>query len=110
MNLEANINYIQNLNKLQYLKENIFFVFDKTFIKFFKFENYAFTYFLYYDLGKFKIYNIQPAKFSNSILINFEFKKNVKILEYDLINKTIKLSKKVIKDQKMGYPRLFINV
>ena len=104
---EANINYIQNLNKLQYLKENIFFVFDKTFIKFFKFENYAFTSFLYYDLGKFKIYNIQPAKYSNSILINFEFKKNVKILEYDLINKTIKLSKKDIKEQKMGYPRHF---
>ena len=104
---ESNINYIQNLNKLQYLKDNIFFVFDKTFIKFFKYENYSFNSLLSYDLGKFKIYNIQPAKYSNTILINFEFKKNVKILEYDLTNKTINLSKKDIKEPKMGYPRHF---
>ena len=104
---ESNINYIQNLNKLQYLKYNIFFVFDKTFIKFFKYENYSFNSLFSYDLGKFKIYNIQPAKYSNSILINFEFKKNVKILEYDLTNKTFNLSKKDIKEPKMGYPRHF---
>ena len=52
---ESNINYIQNLNKLQYLKDNIFFVFDKTFIKFFKYENYSFNSLLSYDLGKIKI-------------------------------------------------------
>ena len=104
---EVNYNYIQNLNKLEYLKENIFYVFDKSFIKFFKFENYSFASTMYYDLGKFKLCNIKPAKFSDKILLNFEFKKNIKILEYDLSTKTITISKKDIKDSPIGYPRHF---
>ena len=106
---ETNINYIQNLNKLEYLKDNIFYVFDKSFIKFFEFKNYSFNPILSYDLGRFRINNIYPAKYSNSILINFDFKKNIKILEYDFVAKTITLSKKEIKEQKFGYPRHFYN-
>ena len=104
---EMNYNYIQNLNKLEYLKENIFYVFDRNSIKFFKFENFSFSSMLFFNLEKFRIYSIQPAKYNNSILLNFEFKKNIKFLEYDLTNKTIKIGKKDIKEPKVGFPRHF---
>lgn len=104
---EINYNYIPNLNKLEYLKDNIFYVFDKAFIKFFKFENFSFNSIMYYDLGKFRVYNINPAKFSNKILLNFEYKKNIKILEYDLSQKTFNILKKDIKENQPGYPRHF---
>ena len=104
---EKDYNFIQNLNKLEYLKDNIFYVFDKTFIKFFEFKNYSFNSILYYDLVKYRIYNIQPSKYSNTILLNFEFKKNIKILEYDLKKRTIKILKKEIKDARIGYPKHF---
>ena len=104
---EININYIQNLNKLQYLKENIFYALDNMVLKFFKFENFSFEEIMIYDLVKYKLYNISPSKYFNNILLNFEFKKNVKILEYDIKNKAFKLSKQSIKDIKIGYPRHF---
>ena len=43
----------------------------------------------------------------NKIFINFELKKNIKILEYDLLNKSIYLSKKEIKEPRFGYPKHF---
>ena len=104
---EMDYTFIQNLNKLEYLKDNVFYVFDKTFIKFFQFENFSFNSILKFDLDKYRIYNIEPSKYSNTILLNFEFKKNVKILEYDLDQKTIKILKKDIKEQRIGYPKHF---
>ena len=103
---ERDNNYIEQLNKLEYLKDNIFYFFDKT-LNFFAFENYSFKSILSYDLSKFRIYNLQPAKYSNKIFINFERKKNIKILEYDITNKSIYLSKKEIKEPKFGYPNHF---
>lgn len=106
-NNEININYIQNLNKLQYLKENIFYVLDSMMLKFFKFENFSFEELMNYDLGKNRLYSIYASKYFNNILLNFEFRKGVNILEYDVKNRTIKLSTKKIKDHKLGYPRHF---
>ena len=103
---EKDSNYITNLNRLEYLKDNIFYVFDKT-LNFFAFENYSFKPIFNFDLSKFRIKNLQPAKYSNQIFINFELKKNIKILEYDLLNKSIYLSKKEIKEQRFGYPKHF---
>ncbi len=106
-NKENNINYINNYNYLEYLKENIFYVYENRIIKFYEFKNFSFNTIFSYDLGTFRIKNVKSAKYDNNILINFEFKKNIKFLEYDLINKTIHLSKKEIKDQKLGFPRFF---
>ena len=103
---ERDNSYITQLNKLEYLKDNIFYVFDKT-LNIYAFENYSFKSILSYDLSKFRIRSLQPAKYSNKILINFALKKNIKILEYDIINKSIYLSKKEIKEQKFGYPNHF---
>ena len=102
---ERDNSYIESLGRLEYLKDNIFYVFDKT-LNFFSFENYSFKSILSYDLSKFRIYNLQPAKYSNKIF-NFERKKNIKILEYDIINKSIYLSKKEIKEPRFGYPKHF---
>jgi len=103
---ERDNSYIAQLNKLEYLKDNIFYVFDKT-LNFFEYENYSFKSILSYDLSKFRIKSLHPAKYSNKIFINFDFKKNIKILEYDLLNKSIYLSKKEIKEPRFGYPRHF---
>ena len=104
---DKDYNFIKNLNDLEYLKDNIFYVFDKLFIKFFQLDNFSFTPILQYELGKFKIHSIEPSKYYNRILLNFEFKKSVKILKYDLENKIIKILKKDIKAQRIGYPRHF---
>ena len=101
------IDYIQNLGKLQYLKENIFFDYERNLIKFFEFKNFSFKLIFFYNLKKFRINNVQAAKYSNTILLNFELKKNIKFLEYDLSKKIIKLSKKEVKDQRIGYPKHF---
>jgi hypothetical protein len=103
---ERDNSYIIQLNKLEYLKDNIFYVFDKT-LNFFAFENYSFKSILSYDLSKSRIHNVQPAKYSNSIFLNFDLKKNIKILEYDIVNKSINLSKKEIKEPRFGYPKHF---
>jgi hypothetical protein len=99
---ERDNSYIIQLNKLEYLKDNIFYVFDKT-LKFFAFENYSFKSIFSYELSKFRIRSLQPAKYSNKIFINFALKKNIKILEYDIVNKSIYLSKKEIKEPRFGY-------
>ena len=103
---ERDNSYIEYLSKLEYLKDNIFYVFDKT-LNFFAFENYSFKSIFSYDLSKFRIKSLHPAKYSNKIFINFDLKKNIKILEYDLLNKTIYLSKKEIKEPRFGYPKHF---
>jgi hypothetical protein len=104
---ENNKDSIQSLSNLEYLKENIFYAYESHFIKFFEFKNFSFKKILSYDLGKFKIENIRSAKYNNSILINFKLKKNIKFLEYDLINKTIKLSKQEIKSKTIGFDKYF---
>jgi len=103
---ERDNSYIESFSKLEYLKDNIFYVFDKT-LSFFAFENYSFKSIFSYDLTKFRIYKLHPAKYTNKIFINFERKKNIKILEYDIINKSIYLSKKEIKEPRFGYPKHF---
>ena len=103
---ERDNSYIESLGRLEYLKDNIFYVFDKT-LNFFAFENYSFKSILSYDLSKSRIHNLQPAKYSNKIFINYDLKKNIKILEYDLLNKSISLSKKEIKEPRFGYPKHF---
>ena len=104
---ENNKNSIENLSNLEYLKENIFYAYENHIIKFFEFKNFSFEKILSYDLGEFRIENIKSAKYNNSILINFKFKRNIKFLEYDLINKTIKLSKQEIKSPKRGFDKCF---
>ena len=103
---EKDNSYIPQLNKLEYLKDNIFYVFDKT-LKFFAFENYSFKSIFSYELSKFRIRSLQPAKYSNKIFINFALKKNIKILEYDIVNKSIYLSKKEIKEPRFGFIKHF---
>ena len=99
---EKDNSYITNLSKLEYLKDNIFYVFDKS-LNFYAYENFSFKPIFNFDLSKFRIKNLQPAKYSNKIFINFALKKNIKILEYDIENKSIYLSKKQIKEQRYGY-------
>ena len=105
---ERDNNYINHLNKLEYLKDNIFYIFDKT-LDFFAFENYSFKSIFSYDLSKFRIKSLQPAKYSNKIFIIFEIKKIIKILEYDILNKSIYLSKKQIKEPILGLSKSFYN-
>ena len=103
---ERDNNYINHLNKLEYLKDNIFYAFDKM-LDFFAFENYSFKSIFSYDLSKFRIKSLQPAKYSNKIFIIFELKKIIKILEYDILNKSIYLSKKQIKEPKLDFSKSF---
>ena len=99
-----------NYNDLEFFRDNLFF--EKQIADFrrlnleknitlFELKNYSFKNIVTYSLDKFKnIDKIKPAKYGNYFLINFEKKKNIKILEYDNNSKTLTLSKKEIKANK----------
>ena len=88
-------NYISNFCGLKYLKENIFYNTNKKSIKFYEFKDYSLNFISNIDI-KYNIYNIIPSKYSNSLLIDLECYKKIKIVEYDLLTKIFKLSKKYI--------------
>ena len=96
---EKNINYILNFDKLKYFKDNLFYIYDlDQYFKFFEFKNYSFESLLSFNVKKDDIYEIKPAKYSNYIFLNMNYLKKIKIYEYNLDKKTVKLTKKEIKD------------
>ena len=96
---EKNINYILNFDKLKYFKDNLFYIYDvDEYFKFFEFKNYSFESLLSFNVKKDDIYEIKPAKYSNYIFLNMNYLKKIKIYEYNLDKKTVKLTKKEIKD------------
>lgn len=99
--ISKDIGYINYLENIQYLKDNIFFILDESYVKFFEFKDFSFNLLMSYNLGDFKILNIQKAEYSNEIFLNFKFKKLIRILEYDITKKSIQLSKKQIKGQRI---------
>ena len=102
---------IKNFKALKYLKDNLFYIYDyDNLIKIYEFKNFSFSFnsiLLSCNLNAYNIKNIIPGKFSDIILINFDSKKNIKILEYDILNKSIKLSKNEIKDKKSESSKRF---
>ena len=93
---------------MQYLKDNIFFALNNDSIKFFEFKEFSFKNIMSYELGNFKIKDIKKAKYSEEILLNFQFKKNIKMINYDMTQKLIKLSKNEIKDER-GWGNIFFD-
>lgn len=92
-----NIEFIENPQLLKYLKEDIFFVQENNYIKFFEFKNFSFNHILSYKLEKLPIYNVKAAKYNNYIFLNL-YHKTILFLEYNLNKKSIKLSNKKIID------------
>ena len=106
-------NKIDYLEELIYVKDNLFIQFDnlrEITIKLFEFKYKSFNHILSYsfnDSGKLR--SIKPTKYNNNILINFDNKKNIKIIEYNLDNKTMSLIKNQIKTSKSLSDRFFIS-
>ena len=99
--------------KLIYLKDNLFIVFNsipKATIKLFQFKYKFFNNILSYifDVSG-NVHSIKSAKYSNSIFVNLDNKKNIKIMEYDVDNKTIPLIKNEIKSPKSLRDKYFIS-
>ena len=88
--------YIKKCNNIKYLKDNIFFTLEKKILKFFEFKDFSFNLILSYNLGRFNIYEIEPAKYSNTIFLHLNFSKEIKFIEYYLLKKRIIIPKKVI--------------
>ena len=104
------INYIKIFYNLKYLKDNLFYIYDyDNYIKIYEFKNFtlSFNSVLLYNLEKLKIKNINIGKYNNIILLNSYSKKNIKILEYDINNKSINLSKKEVKEKKSDSSKTF---
>ena len=86
------------LENLNYYKDNLFISHKDKFIYLYEYENFNFKQIMKYDFISIgKIDSIKPAKYSDNILINFKLKKNIKILDYDNDNKTLKLGKEEIR-------------
>ena len=101
---------IDYYRKLIYLKDNIFFQYSSDTIKLFEFKYKSFNHILTYSFNTpGRVDSIKHAKYSNNIFINYKNKKNIKIIEYDLDNKTMSLIKDQIKKAKLPSDTLFIN-
>ena len=104
---------IDYCKELIYLKDNLFIQFSsfrENTIKLFEFKYKSFNHILSYsfnDSGR--VHSIKPAKYNNNIMINFNNKKNIKIIEYDIDNKTMSLIKNQIKTSKSLSDRFFIS-
>ena len=113
INENKEIYKIFNYNSLQYLKNNYFMRCQKGFsrdIEIFEFNQYSFNHILTYNLKIFdRIKNIKPAKYSNDILINIDYKKNIKILQYDLKEKTFSYCKNEIRAIKKSLDKSFLD-
>ena len=92
-----NNEFIENPQLLKYLKEDIFFVQENNYIKFFEFKNFSFNHILSYKLEKLPIYSVKAAKYHNFIFLNL-YHKVILFLEYNLNKKSVKLSDKKIND------------
>ena len=96
-------------NNLKIFKENLFYEIKnqdqrEKYIKIFELKDYLFKYITYYDLNQFKqIHSIKLANYGNYFLINLGKKKNIKILEYDIGLKTLSLSGKEVKSNKIYF-------
>ena len=103
-NNEKEIKCIHNYNSLKYLKDNLFYIHENNCLKILEFKDFSFSFnsILSYNFGRNKISSIIPSKYSDTILINYESKKKVQILEYDIHNKSIILSKNEVKEKKEG--------
>ena len=96
-----------------YLKDNLFIQFNyspKATIKLFQFKYKFFNNILSYNFEiSGNVHSIKSAKYSNSIFINLDNKKNIKIIEYDVDNKTMSLIKNQIKTPKLINDKNFIS-
>ena len=104
---------IDYCKELIYLKDNLFIQFSnfrENTIKLFEFKYKSFNHILSYSFNDFgRVHSIKPAKYNNNIMINFNNKKNIKIIEYDIDNKTMSLIKNQIKTSKSLSDRFFIS-
>ena len=98
---EKNINYIHDFNHLKYFKDNIFYNYEEDDFIFFEFKDYSFESLLSFHLTKNEVHEIKPSQYRNYLFLNMRFTSNIKIYEYDLLNKTITLIKKEIGDNQM---------
>ena len=86
------------LENLNYYKNNYFISYKDKFLYLYEYENFNFKQITKYDFISIgKIDSIKPAKYCDNILINFKLKKNIKLLDYDKDNKTLKLCKEEIR-------------
>ena len=90
------------LKDLRYFKDNIFFNSNKLLntITFYELKTDNFQLLFKFCPSKLRIstiHSIKPAKYSNKLLVNFSFRKNVKILEFDVEKKTLNISKLEVK-------------
>ena len=84
-------------NNLEYYKDNLFISYQDKSIYLYEFKNFSFQEITKYEanyLGQ--IHSVKPAKYSNDIFINFKNKKNIKMLEWNELNKSLKLAKEEI--------------
>ena len=94
---------------LIYYKDNLFLdIGNLKSINLFEFKKHSFEAIAEYklrDLGD--INTIKIAKYNKDILINFDKKKNIKVLEYNIEEKKFSLMKNEVKAKKYFYDRYF---
>jgi hypothetical protein len=88
-------NYIESYSNLNYLKENIFYSYENYCLKLFEFKDFSFNTLLTYDLKKYFIREVHPAKYSQFFFLEYHYR-NLKFLEYDLLKKTFSISQNMI--------------
>ena len=102
---------IKYFSSLIYYKDNFFMdIGGLKNIILYEFTKHSFKYITEYkltDLGD--VHSIKVAKYNNDILINFDKKKNIKILKYNSEDKTFSLSKNDIKAKKSINDKKFID-
>ena len=97
--VEKHLEYINDPDSLKYVKGNLFFAYEDNYFKLFEFKDYSFKKISSYNLDRFDISNIIPAKYSDYIFIIEYYKNKISFLEYNISNQTIELSTEEINDE-----------
>ena len=92
-----NSNIIHDIDRIEHLKDNFFYLFENKFLKIFEYKDFSFNIVSNYNLTNYKVKSIKPAKYTNEILFNSRVNGKIKFLKYDLKNKFLKISRKEIK-------------
>ena len=108
--------HIKNYKDLMYFKNNIFFQREYSLgwsetLNFYELKQDSFQQINTFPLNKFgKTKSIKVSKYTNNIFINYDRKKQIKILEYDINNNSITLIKNQIKSQKSYLDNSFLDL